>query len=180
MTNNMKITFSNKTYLNQNANIPDNQKVTDDNINEIKNVVNTNDTNVGDTSTLKTTSKNVVGAINEVYNNNIFSTSEKIIGKWINNKSIYRKVIDFGALPNNTAKQVNHNISDIDMITRIYGIGYISGHTRSYPIPLMYKGADSNYNVEILVTKQYVEMTSNTDRSNVFAYVVLEYTKTSN
>ena len=43
----MKITFSDKTYLNQNATIPDNQTVTNDNINEIKNVVNTNDTNVG-------------------------------------------------------------------------------------------------------------------------------------
>lgn len=116
--------------------------------------------------------------INYICNSCIYSLEEIVIGKWMD-ETHYRKVIDFGALPNNTVKQVNHNISDIDMITRIYGIGYISGHARSYPIPLMYKGADSNYNVEILVTKQYVEMTSNTDRSNVFAYVVLEYTKTS-
>ena len=39
----MKITFSDKTYLNQNAEIPENQKLTDANVNEMKNVVNSND-----------------------------------------------------------------------------------------------------------------------------------------
>jgi hypothetical protein len=179
MTNNMKITFSDKTYLNQNANIPDNQKVTNDNINEIKNVVNTNDTNVGDTSTLKTTSKNVVGAINEVYNNNIFSTSETIIGKWINGKFIYRKVIDFGALPNNARITVNHNISNIDIFTNIYGVASTANNAYSYPLPVIYRGPESNYNVEILISKAYIEMASAEDRSAITAYVVLEYTKTS-
>lgn len=180
MTSNMKITFSNKTYLNQNANIPENQKITDDNINEIKSVVNTNDTNVGDTSTLKTTSKNVVGAINEVYNSNIFSTTETIIGKWINGKSIYRKVIDFGALPNKARITVNHNISNIDIFTNIYGVASTANNVYSYPLPVIYRGTESNYNIEILAAKAYIEMASVEDRSTLTAYVVLEYTKTSN
>ncbi len=45
---------------------------------------------------------------------NEYSTTETVIGKWIDGKPIYRKVVDFGALPNATTKSVNHNISNID------------------------------------------------------------------
>jgi hypothetical protein len=38
-----KITYTNKAYINQNADIPVANKVTDDDMNEIKSVVNTND-----------------------------------------------------------------------------------------------------------------------------------------
>lgn len=62
-----QITYSNKTFLNKNASIPEANKVTDDNMNEIKSVVNTNDSNVGDLSNLQTTNKtSIVDAINEV------------------------------------------------------------------------------------------------------------------
>lgn len=72
----MKITFSDKTYLNQNADIPENQKMTDANVNEIKNVVNSNDndtnqntTSIGNLNNLNTTNKSdLVSAINEVNN----------------------------------------------------------------------------------------------------------------
>lgn len=72
----MKLTFSDKTYLNQNAEIPENQKLTDANVNEIKNVVNSNDddtnkntTSIGNLNNLNTTKKNnLVEALNEVNN----------------------------------------------------------------------------------------------------------------
>lgn len=142
-----------------------------------------NDSKIGNPTNLNTTSKNVVDAVNEVHSNlsnlALYSTSETLIGKWINGKSIYRKVIDFGALPNNTQKNLNHNISNVDMFTNVYGIAYTSGYVYTYPLPLMYKGSDSNYNVELMVSKQSISMSSNTDRSALSAYVVLEYTKTS-
>lgn len=57
--------------------------------------VDTLNTNVGDLSTLNTTEKsNLVGAINEVYQNNVYSTDETVVGKWIDGKPIYRKVIN--------------------------------------------------------------------------------------
>ena len=34
--------------------------------------------------------------------------------KWIDGKPIYRKVINVGALPNNSEKTIAHNISNID------------------------------------------------------------------
>lgn len=62
-----KITYANKVFLNENADIPDENKVGDSDLNEIKEVVNKNDNNVGDLSSLNTINKNnVVEAINEV------------------------------------------------------------------------------------------------------------------
>lgn len=66
-----KIQFENKVALNENASMPNINKCRADDMNEIKNVVNKNDDLVGDLSTLNTTDKSsIVGAINEVNENN--------------------------------------------------------------------------------------------------------------
>lgn len=60
-------------------------------IGDLSTKVDTLNTNVGDLSTLNTTEKsNLVGSINEVYQNNVYSSDEKIIGKWIDGKPIYK------------------------------------------------------------------------------------------
>lgn len=72
-----KITYENKVALNVNSDIADVNKCNATDLNEIKNVVNTNDDNttnnsnaIGNLSNLNTTEKsNLVGAINEVKNN---------------------------------------------------------------------------------------------------------------
>lgn len=106
-----------------------------------------------------------------------YSEEEKIVGNWIDGKPLYRKVINFGALPNNTTKTIAHNISNVDMVIGISGVAFVNG--LFYPLPLQYRGVDSTYNVEINVSKADVIMSSNTDRSNLSAYVVLEYIKTT-
>lgn len=42
------ITFDNKSYINQNANVPNVNKVTDDDLNEIKSVINANNNTLND------------------------------------------------------------------------------------------------------------------------------------
>ena len=106
-----------------------------------------------------------------------YSEEERVIGTWIDGKPLYRKVINFGALPNNTTKTIAHNISNVDMVIGISGVAFVNG--LFYPLPLQYRGVDSTYNVEINVSKAAVIMSSNTDRSNLSAYVVLEYIKTT-
>ena len=62
-----KITYQDKVFLNQNSQVADINKVTDTDLNQIKNVVNGNDANVGDLSDLNTVDKtSTVNAINEV------------------------------------------------------------------------------------------------------------------
>lgn len=108
-----------------------------------------------------------------------YSTTEKVVGTWIDNKPIYRKVINFGALPNARTKSVAHNISNLGNVINIGGFISNTIETDFYSIPLMYKGSDSNFNVECLVTATQVSMSANTDRSHYIAYVILDYTKST-
>lgn len=67
-----QITYADKVALNTNPQIADINKVNDSDMNEIKSVVNQNDTNVGDLSSLATNDKSsLVGAINELNNKNL-------------------------------------------------------------------------------------------------------------
>lgn len=61
------ITYANKVAINQNVDIPETNKVTDADMNEIKSVVNNNATNIGDLSNLETLDKSsLVGAMNSI------------------------------------------------------------------------------------------------------------------
>ena len=76
-----KITYENKEFLNENAQIPNINKVADTDLNEIKEVINENDDNVGDLSDLNTTNKNnLVSAINEL-------NSKKLKKLWENSNT---------------------------------------------------------------------------------------------
>lgn len=69
-----KIQYQNKETLNSQPSIAAKNKVTSDDMNEIKQVVNVNDDNVGDLSNLNTIDKsNMVNAVNEVNSKNIIS-----------------------------------------------------------------------------------------------------------
>lgn len=62
-----KITYVNKETINPQPSVADKNKVTSNDMNEIKSVVNKNDDNVGTLSNLNTTDKSsIVNAINEV------------------------------------------------------------------------------------------------------------------
>ena len=134
---------------------------------------------------------NVESAINSVsssiqssvYEANTYSTTEKRIGTWINDKPIYRKVIDFGNLPNNNTKRVNHNISNMDRVTKLTGIVQMgSGATSGLSwgsLPLVYSGSEYTYNTTLFCNKTEIVCRTAQDRSEFSAYVIIEYTKTT-
>jgi len=133
-----------------------------------------------DVRTNKTFSRNLNNGVWQTWVSYNYSTEEIFTGKyWIDGKKIYRKIIDFQRLPNATTKIIPHNISNFAFPTFIYGIAFENGTTNYYPLPLQYTGSSSDYNVEILITPTNVNMTSSKDRSNYFAYIILEYTKTT-
>jgi hypothetical protein len=87
-----KITYTDKVALNINQDIADVNKCNASDLNEIKEVVNTNDDNMGLLSNLNTTNKSsMVNAINEVNNKFNYSTSEQVIGIDENGKPIYKR-----------------------------------------------------------------------------------------
>lgn len=115
---------------------------------------------------------NVENAIQE---SNNYSLNETIIGKWINGKNIYRKVINFGALPNNTSKYMAHNISNIEYVVDCYGNAQnSSGSTTKLP------SNNGTINTNLYATKEEVRVVTNGDRSSyTVCYITIEYTKTT-
>lgn len=108
--------------------------------------------------------------INELEKRDIYSTEEQVIGKWIDGKPLYSKVIDIGELPNATTKNVAFNISNLKNIIKMEG--YARGSNYWLPIPY------SNY-ITIMCNSSVIGITTTTDRSSCTGYVTLYYTKTT-
>ena len=139
---------------------------------------------VGDLEELETTDKtDIVSAINEL-NTNInsldgrdnYSTTEQVIGTWIDGKPIYRKVIQCGALPNSANKDVAHNIQNFGETISCRGMAVRTSDERALTIP------DSTPSAEIVcgATNENVYITTHNDRSSFDdSFLILEYTKTT-
>lgn len=102
-----------------------------------------------------------------------YSTREKAVGKWIDGKTIYKKTIDCGNLPNNASKNVNHNISNIDRIITFEAMA--TGTNSFLPVPFI--GAN-NY-VAINFSNVDIYLATNVDRSGYYLYVTMYYTKSA-
>lgn len=107
-----------------------------------------------------------------------YSLNEQVIGKWINGKTLYRKVVN---LPAFTASggmwktSANHGISSISQLIHASGFMYRSdGNWFPLPYATPYTSAD----VQITVSSTQVALDAGTDRTNCSKMiVVLEYTK---
>ena len=154
-----KITYTDKVTLNENPNVADINKVRAGDLNEIKNVVNAND-----------------DAINEINDKFNYSTSEQRIGTWIDGKPIYRKVIAFGSMPNNSLKSIAHGISNLWETIRLYGMAFRTDTKRALTIPDPEPSAEITCNV----TDTVIYITTHNDRSAFNdSFICIEYTKTT-
>lgn len=131
------------------------------------------DTKVGDLSDLDTTDKtSVVNAINEVVESDfIYSTTEiKTDMKWINNKPIYRKVLNIGA---RSFAQGNNNIShDISNIDKVVNVEFELCMNNSW-----YHTWDNILNV--IIRSNEFNIYANAAFTADDCYVLIEYTKTT-
>lgn len=120
--------------------------------------------------------ENVLNTINE---NLSYSTTEHKTGKkWIDGKDIYQKVVDFGALPNNTSKSVAHNITNLNEITKIEGIAkgaFVGGST----VYIQLGHASNSSTEDLAIVGSDVNVTTTSDRTNFTAFITIEYTKTN-
>ena len=112
---------------------------------------------------------------------NQYSTDEVETEKtWIDGKPIYRKVIDFGALPNAGFKNVAHNIEGLDSVICLRGIGKTTTTNNFYPIPFVGNGAMfNNATATMRINATEVTIATTTDVTSHTAYVILEYTKSA-
>lgn len=110
----------------------------------------------------------------EFENNEIYSLAETRCGVWVDGKPLYRKVIDIGALPNNTTKYINHNISNIDIITNYYGVCKSSNNIH---FKLPYTSVTTTGSIQVYCTNTQIAVQTDVDRSSYSGYIVIEYTK---
>ena len=110
---------------------------------------------------------------------NDYSTSEKIVGTWIDGSLIYQKTISFGALPNATSKNVAHGISNISRIVSIVGYAYRSSSVKYLPLPFV-SANEVGESINISADNTNISILTGYDRSAFTeSYVTLQYTKTS-
>lgn len=113
----------------------------------------------------------------------IYSTTETKTNKvWIDGKPIYRTVVDFGALPNNTTKHINTTITGVETVTDYKGIALNSAGS-ALCLPFIPDNGSNNYSISLfldaLATGIYIW--TGMDRSAFTrSYVTIEYTKTTN
>ena len=121
---------------------------------------------------------NNLNEMQNIINNNIleyedhYSSDEIKTNKvWIDGKPIYRKVFDYGQLPNNSSVGVTHNIP-IDTPIECFGIVYrTSSPVNSWTLPTA--------NIFIDLDKNQVYVTTTSDRRDLTCKAILEYTKTT-
>lgn len=107
-----------------------------------------------------------------------YSTEEQVIGKWIDGKPLYRKVTDIGVLPNNANLEIDTGLdSTIVRPIRMYGYAYNSTTGAFLALPYIV-GSGGDIYLQYLTTNKF-RIIASTDRTSLNAYVVLEYTKTT-
>ena len=111
-------------------------------------------------------------------NINKYSATEKVVGEWIDGKPLYRKVINFGSLPNNSQKFVNHNISNLGYISKLEGTALRTSDGVRFTIPHAGLSAPSSISLNGNATSLYIATGS--DRTSIdVCYITIEYTKTT-
>ena len=112
-----------------------------------------------------------------------YSTTEKIVGTWIDGKPLYQKTINFGTLPNGTtdspvSKEVSHNSRNLSLVTSITGTCYNSNYTDFANLPY-YSAAKTHSGIALYASKTKVGARANYNASVYSGYITIQYTKTS-
>lgn len=119
----------------------------------------------------------ITAAENNLANLQNYVSAETVIGKWINNKPLYRKIYTIASLPNATTLDVALNISNLENIVKLEGMATNAAKTVSFPLP--FYRSDPTLGIEMYGTNTNIVIITGTDRRELTAFVIVEYTKTT-
>ena len=111
---------------------------------------------------------------------NNYYTAEKRVGTWIDNKPIYRKVIDLGIIGNTNPKEINVEGS-YDTLISFNGYMYDSNGNKT-PLRMNYLDGhwiNAEYEVNSSNLKIRIYRDNNSSWSNWYLKIIIEYTKTT-
>lgn len=109
-----------------------------------------------------------------------YSTSEAATPfTWIDGKTIYKKTIVFGTLPNSTVKTVSHGISNPELFVKIETIVTNGNPSDLVQQTLPFASNSSNFdNTQLTVTKTDLSVDTKSEYwANFTGYITLFYTK---
>ena len=124
--------------------------------------------------------KQILNRIVGLEKSNTYSTEEIVIGKWIDGKPLYRKVLSMGDCSKNSEVRVATGISNLKEITNLYGkckLFIEPSYTFSLPIPYCSREMEQIVQIFSADYENTIGIGSNTDIKNI--YVIIEYTKTT-
>lgn len=151
-----QITYADKVALSPQPDVADINKVTDGDMNMIKNAHNDTD--------------------NKLTNLNTYNTTEQIVGTWTDGKPIYRKVIKY------TTQSQEYDISSLNLDTLVrfdyYQEIFISITNNYYKRGTFY-GNENDY-FFMFIRNNTIQARDSADANSFIAYnIILEYTKTT-
>lgn len=123
------------------------------------------------TSTTDALSARQGNVLNNKFN---YLTDEVIIGKWINGENLYRKIIHTGEILS-TAKNVQHNISNMGQIVNLYGICNTSEGVY-FPLPRL-DNQNLDHFIALSINNTAIIIEAGNDANFADSYVVVEYIK---
>lgn len=110
-----------------------------------------------------------------------YSYEERCVGTWIDGKPLYRKMIDFGTLPNATAKAISINVENVSHIHVNIAESMFStsksSFTREGAISFIHSYISTVNAGKNDTLGGYVSITTLSNASNFYALVCAEYTK---
>ena len=107
-----------------------------------------------------------------------YSTTERVIGEWIDGSPDYMKVIDIGALPSNAQKTIDITSIGVDVILELSGFGKDVSNGDLLPLPYVNADAATN-NIQLYASSTTIFVKDKIDFSSFSAYLIIKYTKTA-
>lgn len=109
-----------------------------------------------------------------------YSVTEHVVGTWLDGTTpVYEKTIDCGALPANTTKEVEHGITNLDLVISAIGMANRPGENyNSVTLPSVHSSAIGNQtSISVNLTKVVLANGNSGASAYTKSYVVLRYTK---
>lgn len=125
-----------------------------------------------------TTSKLADSAVTEAKSvmKGSYSTSETDMGfKWVDGKTVYRKTVNFGTLPNATTKSLAHGISNLASVLNYYG--WATNGTNFIELPHAAPTANNAIEIYFNATNVNCVVTGSWSPYST-SYITVYYTKT--
>ena len=109
-----------------------------------------------------------------------YSTTEQVVGKWIDGKPIYEITVNTGTLPNNTTKTTAHGISNLKSVIDFKGYALNTNNGINIPLPYVYKSGTTTRCLQVYADATNITLVSMENMSGYTeSYVTLQYTKTT-